>query len=153
MVAIHWASSRSAEVSPLNRAFAHELIDAGADVILGHHPPHPKGIEVYHGKVILYAPSNVLRGHSELFGDDGYLARFTLGPKSVEKIEVLPIVGKGQPESHTGLYDSKLFQPTLMQGADARRLLEDLRNRSAALDTTMAIDGEKGVITVSPTSK
>ena len=48
---------------------------------------------------------------------------------------------------------SKLFQPTLMQGADARRLLEDLRNRSAALDTTMAIDREKGVITVSPTSK
>ena len=153
MVAIHWATSRSAEVSPLNRAFAHELIDAGADVILGHHPPHPKGIEVYHGKVILYAPSNVLRGHNGPALDDGYLARFTLGPKSVEKIEVLPIVGKGQPEGHTGPYDSKLFQPTLMQGADARRLLEDLRNRSAALDTTMAIDGEKGVITVSPTSK
>jgi poly-gamma-glutamate capsule biosynthesis protein CapA/YwtB (metallophosphatase superfamily) len=153
MVAIHWATSRSAEVSPLNRAFAHELIDAGADVILGHHPPHPKGIEVYHGKVILYAPSNVLRGHNGPALDDGYLARFTLGPKSVEKIEVLPIVGKGQPEGHTGPYDSKLFQPTLMQGAEARRLLEDLRNRSAALDTTMAIDGEKGVITVSPTSK
>ena len=151
MVAIHWATSRSAEVSPLNRAFAYELIDAGADVILGHHPPHPKGIEVYHGKVILYAPSNVLRGHNGPALDDGYLARFTLGPKSVEKIEVLPIVGKGQPEGHTGPYDSKLFQPTLMQGADARRLLEDLRNRSAAFDTTMAIDGEKGVITVSPT--
>jgi poly-gamma-glutamate synthesis protein (capsule biosynthesis protein) len=153
MVAIHWATSRSAEVSPQNRAFAHELIDAGADVILGHHPPHPKGIEVYHGKVILYAPSNVLRGHNGPALDDGYLARFTLGPKSVEKIEVLPIVGKGQPEGHTGPYDSKLFQPTLMQGTEARRLLEDLRNRSAALDTTMAIDGEKGVITVSPTSK
>jgi poly-gamma-glutamate capsule biosynthesis protein CapA/YwtB (metallophosphatase superfamily) len=153
MVAIHWATSRSAEVSPLNRAFAHELIDAGADVILGHHPPHPKGIEVYHGKVILYAPSNVLRGHNGPALDDGYLARFTLGPKSVEKIEVLPIVGKGQPEGHTGPYDSKLFQPTLMQGADARRLLEDLRTRSAALDTTMAIDGEKGVIAVSQTNK
>src|SRR6516164_6231601 len=150
MVAIHWATSRSAEVSPPNRAFAHELIDAGADVILGHHPPHPKGIEVYHGKVILYAPSNVLRGHNGPNLDDGYLARFTLGPKSVDKVEVLPIVGKGQPEGHTGPYDSKLFQPALMQGADARRLLEDLRNQSAALDTTMAIDGEKGVVTVSP---
>jgi poly-gamma-glutamate capsule biosynthesis protein CapA/YwtB (metallophosphatase superfamily) len=149
MVAIHWATSRSAEVSPNNRAFAHDLIDAGADVILGHHPPHPKGIEVYHGKVILYAPSNVLRGHNGPALNDGYLARFTLGPKSIEKVEVLPIIGKGQPEGHRGPYDSKLFQPALMQGADARRLLEDLRSRSAALDTTMAIDGEKGVITVS----
>ena len=65
---------------------------------------------------------------------------------------MLPIVGKGQPEGHTGPYDSKLFQPALMQGADARKLLEDLRNRSAALDTTMAIDGEKGVTTVSQAS-
>jgi hypothetical protein len=153
LVAIHWATSRSAEVSPDNRAFAHDLIDAGADVVLGHHPPHPKGIEVYHGKVILYAPSNVLRGHNGPNLDDGYLARFTLGPKSVEKVEVLPIVGKGQPEGHVGPYDSKLFQPALMQGANARQLLENLRNRSAALDTAMAIDGEKGVITVAPSAR
>jgi poly-gamma-glutamate capsule biosynthesis protein CapA/YwtB (metallophosphatase superfamily) len=153
LVAIHWATSRSAEVSPENRTFAHDLIDAGADVILGHHPPHPKGIEVYGGKVILYAPSNVLRGHNGPNLDDGYLARFTLGPKSVEKVEVLPIIGKGQPERHTGPYDSKLFQPALMQGANARQLLENLRTRSAALDTAMTIDGDKGVITVSATSK
>ena len=153
LVAIHWATSRSAEVSPANRAFAHDLIDAGADVVLGHHPPHPKGIEVYRGKVILYAPSNVLRGHNGPNLDDGYLARFTLGPKSVEKIEVLPIVGKGQPEGHVGPYDSKLFQPDLMRGANARQLLENLRARSAALDTSMTIDGEKGVIAVSQASR
>src|SRR4029077_3685561 len=87
-VAIHWATARSAEINPENRKFAHDLIDAGADVILGHHPPHPKGIEVYHGKVIFYAPSNVLRGHNSPSSDDGYLARLTIGPKSVEKIEV-----------------------------------------------------------------
>jgi len=149
LVTIHWATSRSAEVSPENRAFAHDLIDAGADVILGHHPPHPKGIEVYHGKVILYAPSNVLRGHNGPNLDDGYLARFTFGPKAIEKVEVLPIIGKGQPQGHAGPYDSKLFQPALMQGANARQLLESLRSRSAALDTAMAIDGEKGIITVS----
>src|SRR6202011_215331 len=134
LVAIHWATSRSAEVSPANRAFAHELIDAGADVILGHHPPHPKGIEVYHGKVILYAPSNVLRGHTSPNADDGYLARFTIGKKSVEKIEVLPIAGKGQPDGHTGPYDSKLFQPYVVQGASAKQILERVRSGSAALD-------------------
>ena len=66
---------------------------------------------------------------------------------------MLPIVGKGQPEGHTGPYDSKLFQPALMQGANAQQLLETLRSRSAALGTAMAIDGNKGVITVSQTSK
>jgi hypothetical protein len=79
----------------------------------------------------------VLRGHNGPALNDGYLARFTLGPKSVEKIEVPPIVGKGQPEGHTGPYDSKLFQPTLMQGAPLAGCWRTLRNRSAALDTTM----------------
>src|ERR1700736_6516974 len=104
LVAIHWSTNRSPaaqfvgvsdpgginnyDISPENRKFAHDLIDAGADIILGHPPPHPKGIEVYHGKVILYAPSNVLRGRTNMNADDAYLARFTLGGKSVEKVEV-----------------------------------------------------------------
>jgi poly-gamma-glutamate capsule biosynthesis protein CapA/YwtB (metallophosphatase superfamily) len=152
LVAIHWSTNNKYNISPENRKFAHDLIDAGADVILGHHPPHPKGIEVYHGKVILYAPSNILRGHTGMTSDDGYLARFTIGKKSVEKLEVLPIAGKGQPEGHTGPYDPKLFQPYLMQGSSAKQLLEGVRTRSAALDTPMQIDGDKGVITISPTS-
>ena len=154
VVAIHWATNRRYDISPENRKFAHDLIDAGADVILGHHPPHPKGIEVYHGKVILYAPSNILRGHTNMNSDDGYLARFTLGEKSVEKVEVLPIAGKGQPEGRAGQpYDAKLFQPFLMQGSSAQQLLESIRSRSAALDTAMEIDGNKGIITIPPTSK
>jgi hypothetical protein len=151
VVAIHWATNRKYDISPENRKFAHDLIDAGADLIFGHHPPHPKGIEVYHGKVILYAPSNVLRGHTSPNSDDGYLARFTLGAKSVEKVEVLPIVGKGQPEGRSGQpYDPKLFQPFLMQGSSAQQLLASIRGRSAALDTAMEIDGDKGVITIPP---
>src|SRR3984893_5763792 len=131
LVAIHWSTNRSPaaqfvgvsdpggvnnyDISPENRKFAHDLIDAGADIIMGHHPPHPKGIEVYHGKVILYAPSNVLRGHTNMNADDGYLARFTLGPNAVEKVEVLP-VGRGGPEGQTGPSDATMAPPALMQG-------------------------------------
>jgi hypothetical protein len=154
VVAIHWATNRRYDISPENRKFAHDLIDAGADIIMGHHPPHPKGIEVYRRKVILYAPSNILRGHTNLNSDDGYLARFTLGEKSVEKVEVLPIAGKGQPEGRAGQpYDAKLFQPFLMEGSSARQLLEGVRSRSAALDTAMEIDGNKGIITIPPAGK
>jgi len=152
LVAIHWSTNRKYDISPENRKFAHDLIDAGADLILGHHPPHPKGIEVYHGKAILYAPSNILRGHTAPDSDDGYLVRFTLG-KTMEKIEVLPIAGKGQPEGHAGSYDATLFQPFLMQGATAHELLEGVRSRSAALDTPMRIDGDIGVIAIPTVSK
>jgi hypothetical protein len=94
-----------------------------------------------------------LRGHTDMESDDGYLARFTLGKASVEKVEVLPIAGKGQPEGHAGPYDATLFQPFLVQGSGARRLLEDIRGRSAELDTPMQIDGDVGVITIPPAIK
>ena len=38
--------------------FAHGLIDAGADVILGHGPHVPRAIEVYKGKFIAYSLGN-----------------------------------------------------------------------------------------------
>jgi hypothetical protein len=40
-----------------------------------------------------------------------------------------------------------------MEGSSARQLLEGVRSRSAALDTAMVIDGDKGVITIPPASK
>ena len=40
-------------------------------------------------------------------------------------------------------------RPSCMQGPSAQQLLETIRSRSAALDTTMKIDGDKGVIKVS----
>jgi poly-gamma-glutamate capsule biosynthesis protein CapA/YwtB (metallophosphatase superfamily) len=146
-VTMHSATnSGTYKVSPENRKFAHDLIDAGADLFLGHHPPHPKGIEVYRGKVIIYSPSVTLRGASVGGRDavlkdtpDNYLVRFTLGAKSVEKVEVLPIAGKGQ-------------QPFPLEGSRAQQLLEAIRGRCAELDTAMTIDGDKGIITIPPTS-
>jgi poly-gamma-glutamate capsule biosynthesis protein CapA/YwtB (metallophosphatase superfamily) len=147
VVTIHWSTnSGTYMVSPGNRKFAHDLIDAGADLVLGHHPPQPKGLEVYRGKVIIYSPSVTLRGPS--VGDrntivndslpDNYLVRFTLGAKSLEKAEVLPIAGKAQ-------------LPFPLEGARAQKDLEGVRDRSAKLDTTITIDGDKGIINIPPT--
>ncbi|TCI93544.1 CapA family protein [Tenacibaculum sp. M341] len=39
-------------------SFAHKMIDAGADLILGHGPHVPRAIEVYKGKFIAYSMGN-----------------------------------------------------------------------------------------------
>lgn len=38
--------------------FAHEMIDAGADVVFGHGPHVPRGVELYKGKFIAYSLGN-----------------------------------------------------------------------------------------------
>ncbi len=44
-----------AVIADYQREVAHAVIDAGADLILGHHPHQLKGIEVYKGKPIFYS--------------------------------------------------------------------------------------------------
>jgi poly-gamma-glutamate capsule biosynthesis protein CapA/YwtB (metallophosphatase superfamily) len=39
-------------------AFSHRCIDAGADLVLGHSPHLPRGIELYKGKLIVYSLGN-----------------------------------------------------------------------------------------------
>lgn len=45
-------------IANYQREVAHAAIDAGADVVIGHHPHILKGIETYRGKVIFYSLGN-----------------------------------------------------------------------------------------------
>jgi len=107
VASIHWGGNWGYEVSPAQRVFAHRLIDAaGVDVVHGHSSHHPKGIEVYRERAILYGCGDFLndyegiRGH-EAFRSDlglmyfptfdpdtGRLARFTLTPTQIRQFRV-----------------------------------------------------------------
>lgn len=54
IVSLHWGSNWGYEVDPDQTRFAHRLIDAGIDVVHGHSSHHPRPVEVYHGKLVLY---------------------------------------------------------------------------------------------------
>lgn len=58
IVSSHVASEMSPFVSPSVVEFYHLLVDAGADVIHGHHSHVPQGYEEYHGKLITYGLGN-----------------------------------------------------------------------------------------------
>jgi poly-gamma-glutamate synthesis protein (capsule biosynthesis protein) len=60
-------------VSPEARAFAHRLVDAGAaDVVHGHSSHHPRGIELYRGRAILYGCGDFLNDYEGIGGNEAY---------------------------------------------------------------------------------
>jgi poly-gamma-glutamate capsule biosynthesis protein CapA/YwtB (metallophosphatase superfamily) len=61
--------------------FAHAMIDAGADVVLGHGPHVLRGIEIYKGKPVFYSVGNLFFQNEteQRLPSDGYEA-FKLGP-------------------------------------------------------------------------
>ncbi|MET8544136.1 lasso peptide C-terminal Trp epimerase [Kitasatospora sp. NPDC004799] len=42
------------------REFAHRMIDAGADIVVGHGPHHLRGVELHRGKPIFYSLGNIV---------------------------------------------------------------------------------------------
>ena len=59
IVSMHWGVHFVPEMIAMYQAEAgHAAIDAGADLILGHHAHILKGVEVYRGKVIFYSLGN-----------------------------------------------------------------------------------------------
>lgn len=151
VLSFHWGIENSQDTHADARAFAQRMVDAGADVILGHHPHVPRGVEVYRPAgaaaagdggaargpgVILYSMGNLIFGHNHDYWMDNYLARLTLGQGGVQRVEILPVAGRGM----------SLSQPSLLAGPEARAVLEDIQTRTAALDTRMEIEGAVGVI-------
>lgn len=57
-VICHWGYEYEKYPLPAHRRLAHMLIDAGATLIIGHHPHRIQGIEYYKGKMIAYSLGN-----------------------------------------------------------------------------------------------
>ncbi len=60
IVVAHGGREWSSEPVPEQRDFYRECIDAGADLIVGHHPHVLQGMEAYHGGLIAYSVGNFL---------------------------------------------------------------------------------------------
>jgi poly-gamma-glutamate synthesis protein (capsule biosynthesis protein) len=59
VVSMHWGVHHVPRlVAHYQTQAGHAAIDAGCDIILGHHPHILKGVEVYKGKPILYSMGN-----------------------------------------------------------------------------------------------
>ena len=73
MVSIHWGGNWGYEISKAHRSFAHKLIDqAGVDVVHGHSSHHPRPIEVYNGKLILYGCGDFINDYEGIGGYEEY---------------------------------------------------------------------------------
>jgi poly-gamma-glutamate synthesis protein (capsule biosynthesis protein) len=60
IVSIHWGSNWGYLVPHHHISLAHRMIDAGADLVYGHSSHHPRPIERYRGRLILYGCGDLI---------------------------------------------------------------------------------------------
>lgn len=168
IMSIHWGIHFiPAVIADYQRDVAHAAIDAGADLILGHHAHILKGIEVYKGKVIFYslcnfaidlaAPQELLErpGHQEIarlnpdWKPDPEYPTYFMPPDARKTIIAKCEIASKQVRRVTFLptYINKQSQPEVLNANDPRfnqvvSYIEDI-TQGQAIDTEFAVQGNE----------
>jgi poly-gamma-glutamate synthesis protein (capsule biosynthesis protein) len=136
-VSIHWGSNWGYGVPQSQVRFAHRLIDAGVDVIHGHSSHHPRSVEVYRGKLVLYGCGDLIDDYEGISGYEAYRDDLRLmyfvsinrDTREVEALRLLPMQAR-QLRLHRA------------SPADAAWVCEVLTNISESYGTRFGLDAD-----------
>lgn len=134
IVSFHWGTEREYYPNNVQVELAHAAIDAGADLVLGHHPHVLQGIETYKGKKICYSLGNFCFGGNKNPSDKDtmiFQQTFTLIDDQVvldENVTILPC-------SISSVSERNNFQPTILTGDEAARIMGRIQEFSQGLST------------------
>ncbi|MCF7804862.1 MAG: CapA family protein [Candidatus Marinimicrobia bacterium] len=130
IVSFHWGSENSDSTKKYQQVFARRAIDAGADLVVGHHPHIWQGIENYKGRLIAYSLGNFCFGSFSPTALRSGLLEIEIGEDTVRAAKIHPLNVKN--------VDVR-FQPRLMTARQADSFFTHLRTISSRFDSTSTI--------------
>ncbi len=72
VASVHWGSNWGYDVPAAHVRFAHRLVDHGVDLVHGHSSHHPRPIEIYRDRLILYGAGDFLNDYEGIGGYEAY---------------------------------------------------------------------------------
>jgi len=136
IVTLHWGPNMQTVPSQKFVDFAHQLVDAGVDIIHGHSSHVFQGVEVYKNSLIMYDTGDLVDDYHvtpELRNDRSFLFLVTATKQGPQKLKLIPTLISN-------------MQVNLAPQKDAQASLTLMQKRSANLRTTVTDDG---VVTIS----
>ncbi|MGI6587304.1 MAG: CapA family protein [Peptococcia bacterium] len=132
IVSFHWGNEREIRPSQKQYELAKTAIEAGADLVLGHHPHVLQGIKEYKGKQVVFSLGNFCFGGNRLpYDRDTIIYQQTF--VFVEG-ELVRTTNKIIPCSMTTGAGYNDFQPKVLEGAEAQRVLNKVKERSEMIN-------------------
>lgn len=78
VVSLHWGSNWGHEIPHAQVEFARRLIDGGVDLVHGHSSHHPRALEVYRGRLVLYGCGDFIDDYEGIGGYEAYRSELRL---------------------------------------------------------------------------
>lgn len=91
IVSFHWGIEESFAIANEQRQLAHELLDLGADMIIGHHPHQFQGIEIYKGKPIMYSLGNFLFDQNDPENQETFIVNMEYEGTTLKRLYAIPM--------------------------------------------------------------
>jgi poly-gamma-glutamate capsule biosynthesis protein CapA/YwtB (metallophosphatase superfamily) len=139
VVSVHWGTEYKSQANSEQRALAHQMIDAGADLIIGHHPHVIQGLEVYHDKLIAYSLGDFVFDHWSRATGEAFILQVSLRDEGPPAVNIVPVyVGDS-----TGV-------PAAVTGDEADAILGRLVKLSANLGLKLVQNGARATLADDP---
>lgn len=134
VVSFHWGPEGSAVPDSRQTEWARRAVDAGADLVIGHHPHVLQPVEHYRGALVLYSLGNFLFDNRRPDQRETVIFRCELRRGGIGGPRLLPVVlGKDH-------------RPRTARGETARRILRGVSAMSA--EGGIRVDPVSGVVEV-----
>ena len=87
----HWGIEYDSSPTPRQEEIGHALVNAGADIIIGHHSHTLQPVEIYKGKVIFYSLGNFIFDQGWTKTKDSVLAQYKIKEDGSRVVELTPM--------------------------------------------------------------
>jgi poly-gamma-glutamate synthesis protein (capsule biosynthesis protein) len=135
VASFHWGAEYASRPRDPQVKLAHAAVDAGADLVLGHHPHVIQGLQLVSVKntngarraLIVYSLGNFVFDSPGMLGQrplESFILRCTLSRKGLEMIEILPV-------------SIEAYRPRPAEDIKAKTIMERLSLLSAELNTEL----------------
>ncbi len=131
IISVHWGEEKAHYPSDYQIRYGRMLVDAGADLVVGHHPHVLQGFEVYRGALIAYSLGNFIFPYTVESTKESCILLANFANGRLESARIVPVY------THGG-------HPEILSGARAIEILEKIREYSSPWQT--AIDDEGFIV-------
>jgi poly-gamma-glutamate synthesis protein (capsule biosynthesis protein) len=125
IVTMHAGTEYTGKPAQQQISFARSAIDAGADLVIGHHPHVPQTIESYKNKWIFYSLGNFVFDQEWSAGTkEGLIASVELLNRAIKNVTVIPVIIEN------------FSTPRLATDEESDRILKKIGRNSAVIYET-----------------
>ena len=133
VVSFHWGSELMTSPKDYQVLLAHQTIECGADLILGHHPHVLQGLEIYKDKLIAYSLGNFVFGSYSENVKESMLLKIAFQSGGNWRCKIIPL----------NVYNKEVkFQPRFLRDGKREDFFGNLRELSLELNNQRDVIGK-----------